>query len=492
MNKLIDLLQTPYSHDTWSEDSKSAFEELFGGQTGRYPSNAQKEIQFRTPKYASGAPAPFSAIIHQSNPTSSGYGGMSFVIFPVEKKENEEGDTFPMIAMVTGTQGLSPDDHIIGKAGHSRKMIAICKWLNEEYGNGKMIAWAKKDAVRIDKMVPENVKKTFPEYADIFSKYGKEIYGFCKPNSEELREIALKAFLDFHFDERGYKPLSGHQDDFMGIQNSYFNYLMPTLSQQEVFNLLKHRKFVILQGPPGTGKTRMANKILDEDFGGFGKTIQFHPNTTYENFIGGLSPDTSEEGVGLKFKVKKGSLLEAVEMANQGKDTLLVIDEINRADLAKVLGEAIYCFEPGEKRSIDLPYDFGDQIGSRLSIPPNLYLLGTMNTADRSISILDVAIRRRFAFIDLWPQISVVQGNDDEFLLNAYKDLLTLFIEFASEDAFALMPGHSYFLPQKGMDSVQMLQTNLVPLLQEYLAQGYVANFADELYYYIQSLGARS
>jgi 5-methylcytosine-specific restriction protein B len=190
--------------------------------------------------------------------------------------------------------------------------------------------------------------------------------------------------------------------------------------------------------------------------------------------------------------VKKGSLLEAVELAQNGEDTLLAIDEINRADLAKVLGEAIYCFEPGEERAIDLAYDFGGTTGKQLKIPKNLFVLGTMNTADRSISILDVAIRRRFAFIDIWPQISVVQEHGDEYLLQAYKNLLTLFVEYASDDAFALMPGHSYFLKHEGLNPVQQLQINLLPLLKEYLAQGYVANFADELYYYIQSVGGNS
>ena len=502
MKKLLALLKQQYNPETWASDSESALEELFGGATGRYPTSAKKEIQTRTPKYPPGAPAPFSAIIHESNPSSGGYGGMSFVILPVEQPEDNQTEIYPMIAMITGTQGLSPDEHILGKAGHSRKMNSICKWLNTEYGNGTNIAWAKKDAVRIDKPIPENVKKAFPEYADIFSKYGKEIYGFCQGTPEAI-ESALKVFLDFNFDERGYQPLKKFEADFLDSQYAYFNHMMPSLSKEAVTNLLKTRRFVVLQGPPGTGKTRMAGQILEEVFENNGKVIQFHPNTTYETFIGGLSPETSKKGVGLQFQIKQGSLLEAVELAKDGKDTLLVIDEINRADLAKVLGEAIYCFEPGEERSIDLPYDFGGSIGKKLQIPPNLYVLGTMNTADRSISILDVAIRRRFAFVDLWPQISVVQDQYPkpekkeekeipEILLEAYKDLLSLFIEYASDDAFSLMPGHSYFLHQDGLDPVQQLKTNLVPLLQEYLAQGYVSNFADELYYYIQSIDSKA
>lgn len=122
MDHLLKLCTKQYNSERWSDESEKAFEELFGSSGGRYPVRAQKDIQFRTPA----AKVPFSAIIHESNPTSGGYSGMSFVIFPVE-----EGPA--MIAMGVGTQGLSPDENIIGKLGHSRKMNAIIRWLNEQY-----------------------------------------------------------------------------------------------------------------------------------------------------------------------------------------------------------------------------------------------------------------------------------------------------------------------------------------------------------------------
>src|SRR5699024_11265017 len=108
-----------------------------------------KEVQLRTPK----ATVPFAAIIHESNPTSGGYSGLSFVLFPIE-------DGRAMIAMVVGTQGLSPDENIIGKPGHSRKMNAITKWLNAEHEGEKPVAWAKKDAVRTDISVPQKDRKS--------------------------------------------------------------------------------------------------------------------------------------------------------------------------------------------------------------------------------------------------------------------------------------------------------------------------------------------
>src|SRR6056297_463427 len=336
MERLLELLEEPYDQDVWPDKSKQGFEELFGSAGGRYAKRASDEISFRTPKFNSASKSvPFSAIIHESNPDSGGYGGMSFVIFPVS-------DFPPMIAMVVGTQGLSPDEHIIGKPGHSRKVNAICKWLNSESKSDKQIAWAKREAVRTDILVPDNVRKEYQEYKEIFDRYGDVIYGFCAAK-EDMLENALKVFLDFHFQERGHSTLSAFEEEANRIQSSYFSYLMPTTEKEDLKQLLQDRKFVILQGPPGTGKTRLANELLKDDYDNRGSTIQFHPNTTYETFIGGLFPNTTESDLGLQFRIKRGHLLNAVVKAQETDgNILLVIDEINRADLSKVLGEAIY------------------------------------------------------------------------------------------------------------------------------------------------------
>src|SRR5699024_2224560 len=146
MEKLLELCRKSYDSESWSDESERALESLFGSDSGRYSLRSQKEIQLRTPK----ATVPFAAIIHESNSTSGGYSGLSFALFPIE-----DGPT--MIAMVVGTQGLSPDENIIGKPGHSRKMNAIAKWLNTEHKGDKPVAWAKKDAVRTDISVPQNI-----------------------------------------------------------------------------------------------------------------------------------------------------------------------------------------------------------------------------------------------------------------------------------------------------------------------------------------------
>jgi 5-methylcytosine-specific restriction protein B len=265
--------------------------------------------------------------------------------------------------------------------------------------------------------------------------------------------------------------------------------LLPKVEQEEVAYLLRQCRYVVLEGPPGTGKTRMAQRLLEQQYARNGCTVQFHASTTYENFIGGLAPENTSDLLGLRFAPKKGFLLEAAIQAERtGRPYLLHIDEINRADLSKVLGEAIYLLEVDAEstREINLPYDFGAPINSQLLLPPNLHLLGTMNTADRSLGFIDIAVRRRFAFTKLWPQIEIVEREACPLMVEAFSTLLSIFIEHASEDAFNLIPGHSYFLEKDDPMARQRLKVTLIPLLEDYLFHGYVTSFSEPLRSYLQ------
>jgi len=302
--------------------------------------------------------------------------------------------------------------------------------------------------------------------------------------------------LDIMFEERGQTPLSEFKSDADAIESAWFDYLMPTITPDQVSSLLKTRRYVIIQGPPGTGKTRMAREMLAKDYAGIGQTIQFHPNTTYENFVGGLAPvqeNTSNNGaLGFRFAPKPGFLMEAAAKAYEdpARNYLLHIDEINRADLGKILGEAIYLFEPDPEspRELTLAYDFGEPFFRKLRLPNNLHVLGTMNSADRSIAILDVAVRRRFAFLSLWPSLAVVEEHGCELSQKAFRELVSTFIEHATDEALPLVPGHSYFLGKDEGLARTNLKTSLVPLLTEYLAQGYVSGFAEPIRAYLQWL----
>ena len=429
---------------------------------------------------------PFAAYIHPSNPPSGPYGGLSFVIFPVP-------DAPCLVALVVGTQGLSPDEAILGRPGHARKAQAICSWLNREHGKGSFVAWAKQDPTRTDLSVPENVKQAWAAYKPVFERYGKEMYALYSPTSDRAgTEAALTAFLDSLFEERGYQPIAGCKASYESVRGAWFDHLMPTIERRQVADLLATRRYVIVQGPPGTGKTMMATELVAEEYAGRGRSIQFHPNTTYENFIGGLAPTSATGELGFRFAPTPGTLMEAAgqALADPKRNYLLHIDEINRADLAKILGEAIFLLEASSipDRKIELPYDFGEPFRRTFWLPKNLHILGTMNSADRSIAIVDVAVRRRFGFVSPWPRMSVVQQYGCATMQQVFKDLVSIFVEHATDDAFPLVPGHSYFLDADEARAKQSLLVNLVPLLEEYLAQGYVGGFAEPIRGYLQRL----
>jgi 5-methylcytosine-specific restriction protein B len=485
IEKLAELIHSGSLED-WGQRNREVFEALFGSPSGRYPAKAKESVTLRAPEFREDAGVPFAAYIARPNPDAGPYGGMSFVLFPLAGKPC-------LIGMVCGTQGLAPDEAILGRPGHARKMQAICAWLNRRAGAGTLAAWAKQDPTRTDLEIPENVRRAWSEYADVFKRYGKVVYALYKPGADPGETAqAAAAMLDVMFEERGFVPLEAHRRDAEQLQAEWFRSLMPSVTRAELAELLQARRYVILQGPPGTGKTRMARLLLQEDYGGAGMSVQFHPGTTYENFVGGLAPVHGDGALGLRFAPAPGFLLRAAAEAARDptRSYLLHVDEINRADLAKVLGEAIFLFEPEpeRERDIELPYDFGPPFHRTLRLPPNLHVLGTMNTADRSIAIVDVALRRRFAFVTLWPSAEVVGERSCDPGPRAFRELLSLFIEHASEDGLTLAPGHSYFLAPTPEAVRRKLRTALAPLLEEYLAQGYVAGFAEAVRGYLQWL----
>lgn len=232
MNKLLDVIYQPYSKD-WPQLCQAAFEELFGSSGGRYPDRAQKVVTVRAPQFRSGDGVPFAALIDPSNPDSGAYGGMSFVIFPVE-----EGKA--MLAMVVGTQGLSPDEDVLGRPGHGRKVSAICKWLNNKYGQGQMVAWAKQDPARIDLDTPDNIKRYYSVYKSVFERYGKVIYGLYSPNEDkDATKTALAAFLDLMFAERGIQSLKAAETEATAIETGYYAHMFPDVRADEVVEQLE-------------------------------------------------------------------------------------------------------------------------------------------------------------------------------------------------------------------------------------------------------------
>lgn len=179
---------------------------------------------------------------------------------------------------------------------------------------------------------------------------------------------------------------------------------------EKICALLDDKQQVIFQGPPGTGKTYVARELakhLSEPAGRV-TLVQFHPSYAYEDFVRGFRPKIMESGQS-GFSLQDGPLLRAAKMAREepGAKHYLLIDEINRGNLAKVFGELYFLLEYRDER-IHMQYQ--EENEDDFSLPENLYIIGTMNTADRSIALVDLALRRRFYFVEFHPDEDPVRS----------------------------------------------------------------------------------
>jgi len=414
----------------------------------------------------------YAGFINPDNPPSGPYGGTSLVWFP-----RDEGC---LIDFGVGTRGLSPDEGILTRPGHRRRIASLRRYL---VSKGIPTAWARQDPTSIGVPVPDLITKQLPAWEPVFKRYSNELYCLAVvPNGDPAKaRVVVQAFLDLYAYERGWEVLKSAQDEFRTFIASLNAMWLSTPCVDEIIHLLERRRFVVLEGPPGTGKSRVAEQILRQAYDGNGLITQFHPSTTYEDFVAGLSPDVTNAN--LRFASRKGHLLEAAAKAAD-RPALLLVDEINRADLGRVLGEAIYLFEAesGSPRSIRLPHAIdGTQ---SFTLPSNLRVLATMNTADRSVARMDLAIRRRFAFITMMPDRTVVQAHSTPTGLILFDALCDVFLEFAPDDALSLLPGHSYFIVPSGDESSlrSRLRYELLPLIDDYIREGYLGPATGSLH----------
>lgn len=252
---------------------------------------------------------------------------------------------------------------------------------------------------------------------------------------------------------------------------------------------LRVKKNVILQGPPGTGKTwlakRLAFALMGQKDESKVRAVQFHPNLSYEDFVRGWRP--TGEG---KLSLVDGVFMEAIKAASKDPSSrfVVVIEEINRGNPAQIFGELLTLLEAGKRtpnEALELCYPDADGRRRPVHIPENLFVIGTMNIADRSLALVDLALRRRFAFVDLKPRLGatwrdwvVRQCAVDPTLVADIERRIGELNEQIGADArlgkqFRI--GHSYVTPAYPLEAgetrkwfQQVVETEIGPLLEEY------------------------
>lgn len=371
-------------------------------------------------------------------------------------------------------QKVNPGDLIIGyESSPIKKIVAVFEVTRGAYtdeDDGK-----EKISFIIQKFLPEPIKweelSLIPELtnAEVLKNNQGSLFKLTK---EEFNAILNRDFLKISVVDE-YTKEEALKDLFVDG---------PELDK--ILSSLKYKKNIILKGPPGTGKTYMARRLaylmMEEKDNSKVETIQFHQSYSYEDFMQGYRP--KEDG---SFKLTNGVFYRFCKRAQSdpSNNYFFIIDEINRGNLSKIFGELMLLIESdkrGEAFAIPLTYSQSDDI--KFFIPKNLFFIGTMNTADRSLALVDYALRRRFAFINITPQFgqkfknSLIDNGVDEGIVARIQYKLTALNDEISKDpnlGEGFLVGHSYFcnIPDGVGDEewyLQIIRNEIVPLLEEY------------------------
>lgn len=410
----------------------------------------------------------YFGILSAEEETAGPYSDFSFVVFPDSKECVETC----VVCLGVGSSGFRNDYQIASLPGLRRTFLKL-----KTDNNTTFFKTSFDDIESTSSDLVNEIRANYPKLRTVVESYKTVLPAsrIVDMNNDDALEIIYN-WLATYAKIRSWG--TARQKKEIEVQLTKIPSQNIPNDEEEIKVLLASRKYVVLQGAPGTGKTFTALNISKE----YDKVFfeQFHAETCFSDFVYGLEPNMKNEGGYSQFKPKEGVLYKTIKYAkeNPKAKVLLIIDEINRANLSNVLGPVFYLFEhqSGQRK---ICIGIGDEEIHKL--PENINVIATMNTADRSLAVVDFALRRRFAWYTLRPH-KIAPESGLKFMEKIYNKFADIFFEYATDDELNLQPGQSYFIVSSNNKEKEMkarLIYELMPLIKEYIAEGFLLKAKD-------------
>lgn len=416
----------------------------------------------------------YCGFIREGQGPNGPYSDFSLCFMPERKNDDTKCVSACAIVIVVGTEQFMYDGAIAQSPFTRRRFLRL---------NSNSSAYFKSDFSNITDKLPElstKLKKEHPHIRQFDERFGPLVVAFEVVDvNNDFTVVDLsyefKKWICAYAEFRGWPTNDAQRKEVVDVLDKLESInSKKSLTDDVIFDILKKDKYIILQGAPGTGKTYTALNIAKR----FNNVLftQFHAETSYSDFVYGIKPDTKSNT--LIYKDSPGVLYEAIDKAKDGAEVLLIVDEINRANLSNVLGPVFYLFEKNVGQNRNYKIKIGNLEIDKL--PETLYVIGTMNTADKSLAVVDFALRRRFTWITLRPQII----DRKDFRKEVFLEFENMFMRHATDEELNLQPGQSYFIAADDDAMKQRLKYELMPLIKEYINEGFLPSAKDEFVNY--------